>query len=147
MLYANQIWGRPVTWPKFYRPKIGRKLTSLNRYTSVIINIDENGLGFLSKLSTAFLLVMFIYPNLNTIFLVFSFFLLFFFFFIIVLRLSTFKPLYALHSKFERLKISGRASARLKLEVLGWGNPPQTGPPKFWTFKSLELNESNFRNW
>ena len=70
----------------------------------------------------------------------------FFFFFFLLLRLSTFKPLNALHSKFERLKISGRTSAWLKLGVPGWGNPPQMGPPKFWTFKSLELDELNFRN-
>ena len=59
---------------------------------------------------------------------------------------STFKPLNALYSKFEQLKISGRTSARLKLRVPGLGNPPQTGPPKFWTFKLSELDESNFRN-
>ena len=51
----------------------------------------------------------------------FSFFLLFFFFIIIILRQSTFKPLNALHLKFERLKISGRTSARMKLGVPGWG--------------------------
>ena len=60
-----------------------------------------------------------------------SFFLLFFFLFIILLRLSTFKSLNALYSKFERLKISGRTSARLKLGVPGWGNPPQTSSPNF----------------
>ena len=49
----------------------------------------------------------------------FSFFLLFFF--LILLRLFTFKPLNALYLKFERLKISGRTSARMKLGVPGWG--------------------------
>ena len=49
------------------------------------------------------------------------FFLFSYFFFIILLRLSTFKPLNALYSKFERLKISGRTSARLKLGVPDWG--------------------------
>ena len=57
-------------------------------------------------------------------FFFFSFFLLLFFFFIILLRLSTFKPLNALYSKFERLKISGRTNARLKLGVPGWGDLP-----------------------
>ena len=55
----------------------------------------------------------------------------FFFFFLFLLRLSTFKPLNALHSKFERLKILGRTSAGMKLGVPGWGNPPQSGPPRF----------------
>ena len=45
--------------------------------------------------------------------------------------LSIFKPLNALYSKFERLKILGRTSVRLKLRVPGWGDPPQSGPPKF----------------
>ena len=45
-----------------------------------------------------------------------SFFLLFFLFF---LRLSTYKPLDALYSKLERLKILGRTSARMKLGVPG----------------------------
>ena len=98
----------------------------------------KNGLWFLSTLSTAFFLVMFVYPNLNTSFLLF--------FFLILLRLSTFKPLNALHSKFERLKISCRTSARQKLRVPGWKDPPQTGPPKLWSFKPLELDDSNFRN-
>ena len=85
-------------------------------------------------------------PTWILFFFDFFFFLTFFFFFIILLRLSTFKPLNALYSKFERFKISGRASARLKLRVPGWGNSPQIGPPKFWSFKPFELDESNFRN-
>ena len=48
-----------------------------------------------------------------------------------LLRLSTFKLLNALYSKFERLKILGRTSAGIKLGVPGWENPPQSGPPKF----------------
>ena len=72
--------------------------------------------------------------------------ILFFFFFLFLLRLSPFKPLNALYSKFERLKISGRTSVRLKLGVPGWGDPPQSSPPKFWSFKPLQLDESNFPN-
>ena len=41
MLYANWIWGHPGTWPKFYKPKMGRKQTSLNQYISVITDINE----------------------------------------------------------------------------------------------------------
>ena len=47
-----------------------------------------------------------------------SFFLLFFLF---LVMLSTFKPLHALYSKFERLKISGRTFVRPKSSVPGWG--------------------------
>ena len=66
--------------------------------------------------------------------LFYFFFFLLFFFFLILLRLSTFKLLNALHPKFERLKISWRTSAELKLGVPGWGDPPQTSPPKLWSF-------------
>ena len=72
---------------------------------------------------------MFVYPNLNAVFL--SFFLLFLFFFLILLWLSTFKVLNALYSKFKQLKVSGKASAGMKLGVPGWEVPPQTCPPKF----------------
>ena len=68
-------------------------------------------------------------------------------FFLILLRLSTFEPLNALYSKFEELKISEMSSARLKLGVPSWGDPPQTSPPKFQTFKPLEVNESNCWKW
>ena len=27
------------------------------------------------------------------------------------------------------------------------GDPPQTGPPKFGTFRLLELDQSNFTEW
>ena len=48
---------------------------------------------------------MLVYPNLNTIFLLFFF-------------------LSAIEDIME-------ASARLKSEVPGWADPPQLGPPKF----------------
>ena len=41
LFYENRVSGRPVAWPKFYRPKMGKKLTTLNRYISVITNIAE----------------------------------------------------------------------------------------------------------
>ena len=40
-------------------------------------------------------------------------------FFLFLLPLTTFKPLNALYSKFERLKISGRTSAGMKSGVPG----------------------------
>ena len=90
---------------------------------------------------------MFVYPNLNTIFLVLHLFSYFFFVFLLsFLALYTFKPLNVLNSKFERLKISGRTRVQLKSGVPGWGNPSQSGSPKFCTFKPLELDGSNFRN-
>ena len=60
-------------------------------------------------------------PTWIPFFFFFSFF--FFFFFIILLWLSTFKPLNALYSKIERLKISGRTSVGLKSGLPVWGVP------------------------
>ena len=65
-------------------------------------------------------------------------------FFLFILPLSTCKLLNALYSKFEPLKISTRTSVQIKLGVPGCGDPCQSGPPKFWTFESLELDGSNF---
>ena len=59
-------------------------------------------------------------PTRILFFFFFVFFLTFFFF---LLRLSTFKPLNALYSKFERLKISGKTSAGMKSGVPGWRIP------------------------
>ena len=149
MFYANQVWGRPITWPKFYRLKVGRKRTSLNRYISVNTDIDEKWFVILEHTINW---LCFGYANFSftptwiLFFFFFTFFLLFFLFFIILLRLFTFKPLNALYSKFEWLKISGRTSLQLKLGMPGWGNPPQTCPSKFWTFKPLKLDQLNLRN-
>ena len=96
---------------------MGKKWTILNRYISVNTDIMENDLCFLNTLSTAFRLVMFVYPNLNAIFLLLFLFLTFFL--VILLRLSTFKPLNALYLMFQRLKISGRISVGMKLGVPG----------------------------
>ena len=79
----NGVCGCPVTWPKFYSLKMGKKLTNLNRYIAVVTILMKNGLWFLSTLSTTFLLFVFVYPNLDTILLVFhlsSYFFFFFFF-------------------------------------------------------------------
>ena len=85
---------------------------------SVITDIDENGfVTFEHTINCLF----FGYVRLPQLEYYFSSFFLFSYFFVIFLRLCTFKPLNALYSKFERLKISGRTSARMKLEVPGWG--------------------------
>ena len=58
---------------------MGKKLKSLNNYISVIKPIlMKTGLWLLSTLPTTFLLIVFVCPNLNTIFLVLLFFLLYF---------------------------------------------------------------------
>ena len=41
MLYANKVWVRPVMRPNVYRRKMGKSFTNLNRYISVITNVDE----------------------------------------------------------------------------------------------------------
>ena len=82
MLYANQVWGRPATWTKFYRPKVGKKWTILNRYISVITNIDEKWF-VVSEHTINWLSFGYIHlPQLEYYFSsFFSFFLLFFFWF------------------------------------------------------------------
>ena len=120
MLYANEFGGARSCDQNFTGQKwaeSGQFWTNISRYLLILM---KNGSWFLSALSTAFLLVMFVYSNLNTIFFLFSYF---FFFFILLLQLSTFKPLNALYSKFEWLKISGRTSTGLKLGMPGWGIP------------------------
>ena len=66
--------------------------------------------------------------------LVYYFSCFFLTFFLFLLWLSTFKPLNALYSTFERLKISGRTSARMKLGEPGWGGSPSIGPSKILNF-------------
>ena len=97
--------------------KMGRKLTILNRYILVDTNFD--GKWFVIFKHTinrlCFGYVRLSQPE--------YFFFFFFVFFLFLFRLSTFKPLNALYSKFERLKIPGRTFVRLKSEVPGWGFP------------------------
>ena len=87
--------GRWVTLPEFYKLKLGKNSTNLNRYISVGINIDEKRFVIfehtINHLS---------YPNLDTFFS-FLFFLRCFFLFLP--ELSTFKSLIAQYSNFERL--------------------------------------------
>ena len=147
MVYANRVRRHPVMWPKCYRPKMARKWTILNRYILENIDFDEKWfMVFEHSINRFFWLCSF-----TPTWILFFFFFVFFhtvliFFFLILFRLSTFKPLNALYSKFERLKISGRTSAGMKLVVPGWRNPPQWGPKKFWTLKPLKLDGSKFRS-
>ena len=41
MLYANRVSECLVTLPKFYKPKLGKKLTNLNLNILVRTDIDE----------------------------------------------------------------------------------------------------------
>ena len=136
-------WKCLVMWPKCYRLKMGRKWTILNRYIAInrLQILMKNELCFLSTLATAFFreLCSFIPTWI-------LFFFFFYCFFLVLLQLSTFELLNALYSKFQWLKILGRTCVRLKSHVPGWGDPTKSGPPKFWTLKSLQLDESNFRS-
>ena len=81
MLYANWVWGRPVTWPKFYKPKMDKKLTNLNRYISVITNIDKQWFAVFEHTINRLSFGCVRLPQLTTIFfglrLSFTFFFLF----------------------------------------------------------------------
>ena len=101
--------GAPGHMTKMLQAKNGQKVDDFEPIYLGKYRFWWKTMCFLSTLSTAFLLVMFVYPNLNTFF----FLLLLFFLF----RLSTFKLVNALYSKFERLKISGRTSAVMKSGV------------------------------
>ena len=114
---------------KILQAKSGQKVDDFEPiYLGDYSILMKNGLWFLSTLSTITINEItqysFCYVHLPQLEYYFSsfffFFLTFFFFFLILLRLSTFKPLNSLYSKFERLKISGRTSAQLKLGVPGW---------------------------
>ena len=140
MIYANRVWKCPVTWPKCFRPKMGRKWTILSRYASVNTDIDGKWVvNFEHTINQFFGYVRLPQPK-------YYFSSLLFFSFFILLRLSFSKPLNALYLKLERLVISGRTSVELKSGVPGWGDFPQSSPPKFETFKLLELDGSNFRS-
>ena len=119
--FCKPSLGRQVTWPKFYRPKIGKKLTSLNRYILIISDIDEKWFVVfehsINHLSFGYVHL----PQLKNYFSCFAFFFVFFLF---LLPLSTFKQINALYSKFEQLKIWSRTSVGLKSGVPGWGGPP-----------------------
>ena len=54
---------------------MGRKWTILNQYISVNTDIDGKWLVIFEHIFNRLLVVMFVYPNLNTIFLLFFLFL------------------------------------------------------------------------
>ena len=117
---------------KILQAENGQKVDGLNRYISVITGIDEKWFVVfehtINHLSFGYVRL----PQFENYFSCFaSLFLLLFSFLVFLLSLSTFKPLNSLYSKFERLKISGSTSVRQKSGVSGWGDPPQSGPPKF----------------
>ena len=119
--------GAPGLVTKILQAKMSQKWAILNQYILVITNIDENHFVIFEHAINCLSLGYVCLPQLEYHFLSFlgGFFLLVFSsFFLILLWLSTFELLNALYSKFKRLKISGRASARLKLGEPGWGNPP-----------------------
>ena len=96
----------------------------MKRYISVITDIGEKWFVIFEHTINHLSLGYVCLPKLEYYFSsFFSFFLLFGLFFIILLQLSTFKLPNALYSKFKRLKISERASARLTLGVPDWEFP------------------------
>ena len=76
---------------KILRAKNGQKLTKLNRYISIITDMDEKWFVVFECTINHLSFDKFAYPNLNTIFLVLHLFS--YFFFLFRLPLSTFKPL------------------------------------------------------
>ena len=96
---------------------MGKKLTNLNQYISVNTGIAKKWFVIfehtIKQLSLGYVRL----PQL--IAYNFSCFASFFFF----LALSTLKPLHALYSKLERLKISERTFEQQKSGVQGWGDP------------------------
>ena len=96
---------------------MGNKLTNLNRYISVIADIDKKWFVIFGRTINHLSFGYVRLPQHEYYFSCFvSFFLLFFF-------LSTFEPLNALYSKFERLKVSERTFVRQKSGVPDWGFP------------------------
>ena len=88
---------------------MGKKLTNLNQNISITTNIDEKWCVIfdhtINHLSFGYVRL----PQLTHYFSCFAFFFSFFPFSFFS-ALSAFKPLNALYSKFERLKISRRTS-------------------------------------
>ena len=113
MLYVNRVWGHSVTRPKCHRLKMGKKLTNLKQYISVIIDIDEKWFVIFEYTIDHLFLVMFSYLKLKIIFLVLHFFFVF-------PMLSTNKLLNTLYLKFVRLKISGLLCDRNRECQFGW---------------------------
>ena len=105
---------------------------------SITTDIDEKWFVIFEHTIYHLSLVMFIRANLHTVlFFVFSNF-----FFLFLPKLSTCKPLNAQYSNFERLKISGRTSVRLKSGVPRWGILLKRA---LQNLERLQLDGSNFR--
>ena len=96
---------------------------SLKRYISVITDIDQKWFVIFEHTINPLSFSLVRLPQLENYFS--------YFFFLFLLVLSTFKPLNALYSKFELLKLLERINVRLKSGVAGSEDPPQSGPPKF----------------
>ena len=107
---------------------MGKMLMSLNRYISLITDIDEKWFVVSEHTINHLCFGYACSPQLENYFSFASIFLLFFLF---LLPMSTFKLLNALHLKFEPWKISERSRVRLKSRVPGWRDPPQSSPAKF----------------
>ena len=142
MLYANRVWGAPGHVTKTLQDKNGQKVDKFKpTYLGDYRYWWKMACDFCVHYQPSFFWLCSFTSTWKQFFLFHIFFLTFF-----LLPLSTLKPLNALYSKFKRLKISGRTSVRLKSGVPSWGDLPQSGPTKFWTFKPFKLDGSNFRN-
>ena len=100
---------------------MGKMLTNLNRYISIVTDIDEKSFVVFEHTINHLSFGYVRFSQLEYYFSCFASFCLLIFLFL--LRLSTFKPLNSLYSKFERLKISGRTFVREKLGTPGVGIP------------------------
>ena len=101
---------------------MGRKWTILNRYISVITDIDEKWFVIFEHTINCFSFGYVRLPQLEYYFS--SFFFLFSYFFFLFYYSSPaiyFEAAKRTVFKVWRLKISGGTSARLKLGVPGWG--------------------------
>ena len=110
--------GAPGPVTKISRAKKGQKWMILNQYISGNTNTDEKWFVIfehtINRLSFAYVRL-----HQPEYFFLFCFFFFLLFLFTFLCMPSTFKPLNALCSKFERSKISERTSVRLKSVVPG----------------------------
>ena len=130
MLRADRVWGTGHVTKISQAKKMAKNLMNLKRCISVITDIDDKWFVIFERTINHLSFGYDRLPQHENYSSCFAFFFLDLFFFFL-LPLSTFKPLNALYSKFERLKISRKTFARPKSGVPGRGNPPQSGPPKF----------------
>ena len=116
MVYADRVRGARSRDRNFTGRKWAKKLTNLNRCISVITDIDEKWFSSINHLS----FIMFVYSNLNIIFLVLH---LFSNFFLFCRYLLLNRQTHSRYLKFKRLKIPGRTFVRQKSEVPDRGIP------------------------